>query len=425
MKKTINMEDAEDLIFTKILTEYYKLENNQPKTYKPFLLEGTYGIGKTSILTKLRLKLEKATEQEWGFIKWNMATISMHTIQGVPRIDEVDNGFTMLTDSYLPTEDNYNNQAQGIKFPKYGILYLDEINHIEDPNKISVLHSLLQENRLNNTNILDSWFIVAAGNSQGHLGLYYKLPPAVRDRLLIYDVENTLNEQIEYYKSVNLHPTLLNYIEYKQNQGIDITQTFDPKKEISDSESSYVFITRRSILDTSNDIKAYEQYSSQLNNHITSSSDNLLLNLICGSLGEEYGTEFYNFYINKNHSTNPTPTINNNNISSISFNNSTTKNTIAQPTSLSELIQLVERVEFKDNNVTLETKPILETVIKSNFFSELKDINIINQYSSFKILLCLIFTKNITLTSDIYNSLSEQVQSNLSTYTTINNIRLN
>lgn len=282
MKLKISMDQACDLILTKIYMSYTNILNGLPPNYLPILLEGTYGIGKTTVLKNLTTKLEQLTGKSWGFIKWNMSVMSQHQLQGIPKIE--DNTFKMVTENSLPTEDN----KEG--FPEQGILYLDEINHIEDPMKISVLHSLLQENILNGAKIPDSWFIVASGNAQSDGGLYYKLSPGVRDRLIIFDVNNPLSKQLEFFESVGVHPSVIDYIRRYSTGSTDITQTFNPNKEMEDDEGHYIFTTRRSIHDASNSINDWLQLPPQMRN------ETVLLNLLCGHIGKKEGRKLFDIF---------------------------------------------------------------------------------------------------------------------------------
>lgn len=376
MKKQISMKEAYDLILTKIFIDFTELQSGKKSNYNPILLEGTYGIGKTTILKSIPQKLKEMTGLEWGFIKWNMATMSVHQLQGIPKLNI--RNFEMVTDESIPTEVNKGS------FPEQGILYLDEINHIEDPIKISVLHSLLQENTINNMKLPDKWFIVASGNSQNDLGLFYKLPPGVRDRLLIYDVSNPIDDQLAYYRNSNVHPIVISFIETNLKNGKDITQTFDPEKEINDDDENYVFITRRSLEDASKTIYGFEKLPPNLQKL------EVLENLICGSIGKKYGTQLFASYKNQGLTSTKTEQVNLAN----SPTNSTPQSLTFQTYTREEILHMINTLEFNQNGITPETHETYMKIISSPSYAELNNIDVVNEVKNAKLVLCLLTTNN-------------------------------
>ncbi len=399
MKRKLSLNNIFQLMLFKIESEFKKYKETGKHNYKPFHLEGTYGIGKTTILTKLHKHLQKSTNVEWGFVKWNLSTLSVHEIQGIPKIG-VDS-FKMIKNQNLPTESTVSHNI----FPEQGILFIDEINHVDDEMKLSALYSLLQENILNGEKIPSGWFIVSASNAQEDLGIFHKLPPGVRDRLLIYDVENTFEEQLNYYKSINLHPVIITYLETNYRNGIDKTQTFNPIEEIEGSEDSYIFTTRRSIEDVSNDIYLYEENKG---NDI-----DLLHNLISGSVGEKEADYIINIYKSLDINTdNPNEF---KEMTPISF----TSNTISINNE-EELINTVNNIEYKDNNVNVYDKDKFQAVLNSSYFYKLQDRSLIE--SNLKVFMILLITGNIT--KDIYTSFNETYLDKINSYCISNNIRV-
>lgn len=399
MKKKLSLNNIFQLMLFKIENEFKTLKQTGSHNYKPFHLEGTYGIGKTTILTKLHKQLEENTNIEWGFVKWNLSTMSVHEIQGIPKIGL--DSFKMIKNENLPTESTISHNI----FPEQGILFIDEINHVDDEMKLSALYSLLQENILNGEKIPSGWFIVSASNTQEDLGIFHKLPPGVRDRLLIYDVENNFEEQFNYYKSINIHPVILSYLKINYRNGIDKSQTFNPTEEIEGTESSYIFTTRRSIEDVSNDIYLYEE--SGVNNI------DLLHNLISGSVGEKEADQIINIYKSSNISaTNKDSTPE---IQPIDFTNNSINIDNEE-----ELINIVNNIEYKDNNVNEYDRDKFQAVLNSKYFYKLHDKALIE--SNLKVFMILLITGNIT--KDIYASLDEIYLDKINSYCISNNIRV-
>lgn len=314
-KLNVSLEEAKELIKTMIIASL-----NDDKPVPPVYIEGKAGEGKSAIMKQLVLELENMLGEWVGYKDWRLSLLSASDLQGIPNL--VDSGMrgiktlqwvkscdipsvlnTEVTPKKIPTPAERNSPYLGLseKFPRVGILMLDEINQVEESGMLSLLYNLLLDKRINDLQIAPKWFLVGAGNRAEDGGVYNRLPAPVRDRMLILNIQVTDLEKLQYFSKSGLHKVLYNYLLEKYNNNQSVLHTYDADLEEDDAEcENYVFTTSRSIEMVSDLLRSFEECNNLRLFNKTISNDTFK-HMICGLMGEEIGTEFYQYYIkNKN-----------------------------------------------------------------------------------------------------------------------------
>lgn len=316
-KLNVSLVEAKNLILSTYLAMI-----TTGQQMPPICIEGKPGEGKSTIIKQVRDELEKLLGEYVGYKDWRLSLLSSSDLQGIPSLVPTPNGSTTLQwvkDFAIPSTLNTETRPKAIpsdkerkspflglseKFPRYGLLMLDEINQVEEASMLSLLYNLLLDKHINDLQIAPNWLIVGACNRAEDGGVYNRMPAPVRDRMLILNIEVPPNEKIAYFKNTGMHNILISYIEEKELKGESVLHTYDPALEEDDVElENYIFTTSRSLEMVSNMLKSYEEYNS-LKMFDKSIDNKSFKAMICGLMGEDVGTEFYNYYQSKKSTTN-------------------------------------------------------------------------------------------------------------------------
>ena len=224
--------------------------------------------------------------------------------------EEIKNGTSISTNSTqtlepgAPVLDSADTKSVSKKkFPKYGILFLDELNQVTDPNVQSLEYQLILDHKVNDMIVPDTWFIVGAGNRQEDGGVYEKLKAPVRDRMKIANVGIRPQETIDYFRKISVHPAVISFLEDKITDKTELVtgecgvlHNYDPSmEEYDENGENYVFTTPRTYEFVSNLLKRYEKMYDSGKPELVMTEKDLRLEL--GTLmGSDIGGEFANFY---------------------------------------------------------------------------------------------------------------------------------
>lgn len=240
---------------------------------------------------------------------WDAITNRLNFIKNM--LDErIEKGtVTKTTQTFTPGSDVIEKGSTDTKsvskkkFPKYGILFLDELNQVTDPNVQSLEYQLILDHKVNDMILPDTWFIIGAGNRQEDGGVYEKLKAPVRDRMKIANVGIRPQETIDYFRKIAVHPAVIGFLEDKITDKTSLVtgecgvlHNYDPSmEEYDENGENYVFTTPRTYEFVSNLLKRYEKMLESGKPELVMTEKDLRLEL--GSLmGSDIGSEFANFY---------------------------------------------------------------------------------------------------------------------------------
>ncbi|MCD8091204.1 MAG: hypothetical protein LUD81_11405, partial [Clostridiales bacterium] len=231
--------------------------------YNTVYLEGTMGIGKSTVFRSIVDFMTEYTGEEWGFLDMRLATMSASDIQGIPHPEKQADGtwvMKWMKDAVLP----------GINkdLPKYGIILMDELNQVKEPAVKSIMYQFILDRKINDYVMPDTWYQGCAGNREEDGGLYERLLAPVRARMLILEIKPDAKETLQYFKDNDFHPAVIEYLESfmthisGSKETIDqVLHSYDAELEMSGDEEckNYIFTTPRTYEFVSDVLKSHEE----------------------------------------------------------------------------------------------------------------------------------------------------------------------
>ena len=211
---------------------------------RPILLMGPPGIGKTQIMEQI------AGECDLALVAY---TITHHTRQsaiGLPYIlEKTYDGRTRSVTEYTMSEiiaSVYDKMEASGK--REGILFIDEINCVSETLSPTMLQ-FLQAKTFGNQKVPEGWIIVAAGNPPEYNRSVREFDVVTLDRVKEIDVEPDYPVWKEYAQQVEIHGSILSYLDIRRENFYRMETTVDGKQ----------FVTARGWEDLSEMIYACER----------------------------------------------------------------------------------------------------------------------------------------------------------------------
>lgn len=164
---------------------------------------GPPGIGKSELIDQLR----KEYGDDYQMIDLRLAQIDNVDLRGIPVVDPKTNTLHWVVPEDLPTEDNP--LYKGTK----GFIFLDEFNRARAEVQQSAFQLVL-DRRIGGHRLLDSWFIVAAGNlgydDDTDVG---EMDAALKNRFAHFEVKSDPTEWIMWAKQNGIHEDVIGFIQ--------------------------------------------------------------------------------------------------------------------------------------------------------------------------------------------------------------------
>lgn len=244
----LNVRDAKQAI-------EFNFDNNLKRS---ILMLGAPGIGKSEIVAEI------AREREIGFIDLRLLLYSETDLKGIPFPD--DDGTTR----WMPNKILPDIKRNGPK----GIMLVDEITSA--PKRVqAAAYQLIQDYRINEYEVPDGWFIVAAGNREDDDGVFVQMPSPLANRFeILYLTPNLDIWKHDYAYPNGVNSQVIAYLNFKPNA----LHTQDP------GHNSMAFCSPRSWVAVSNIL-----------NTGASIKDRLAYLKIEGNIGEIEASSFKQF----------------------------------------------------------------------------------------------------------------------------------
>ena len=210
---------------------------------RPIFLVGAPGIGKTAIMEQI------AQELNIGLVSYSMTHHTRQSALGLPFIVHKNySGIECDVSEYTMSEIISSVYEYMGKYGiNEGILFLDEINCVSETLAPSMLQ-FLQYKTFGRHRVPDGWIVVTAGNPPEYNNSVREFDIVTWDRLKRIDVEPDFGAWKEYAITNEVHPSILSYLEMKNDDFYSIETTIDGKQ----------FVTARGWVDLSEMIKLYE-----------------------------------------------------------------------------------------------------------------------------------------------------------------------
>ena len=222
---------------------------------RPVFLWGPPGVGKSDIASQL------AAEMSAWFIDIRLSLWEPTDIKGIPYFNGIGKVMEWAPPIELPSFE------EAAKY-EHVLLFLDEMNSAA-PAVQAAAYQLILNRRVGTYVLPDNVLIVAAGNRETDRGVTNRMPKPLANRFTHLEMKVDWDDYFEWATTNKIQADVLGYLSYAKKDLYD----FDPKAD------SRAFATPRSWT-----------YVSDFLYKVT--DDNVLLDLISGSIGEGLAVKF-------------------------------------------------------------------------------------------------------------------------------------
>ena len=273
MAKDIVLNEMDTLSIQEVIdslsSSYIKLikERKRLDLFPSIMLWGQPGVGKSQAIKQIAKNIEKSTYKTVKVTDVRLLLFNPIDLRGIPVANASKTLAVWLKPQIfqMDASDNVIN-----------ILFLDEISAA--PQSVqSAAYQITLDRTVGEHKLPDNCIVIAAGNRVSDKSVAYKMPKALANRLLHFNVSTSFGEWKKWALHNNIHPLVIGFLAERP----DLLNTFDSSNE------SLAFATPRS----------WEMASNILNN-ISSDVDevySLIAGLVGGGIAFElrtYGTVF-------------------------------------------------------------------------------------------------------------------------------------
>lgn len=256
--------DVETLINLLGSTYTKLIKNKKPITSFPsIMLWGQPGVGKSQAVRQIGEYISKNTGKTVDITDVRLLLFNPIDLRGIPVADKDHTFAVWLKPKIFDMKDDDKH---------INILFLDEISSAA-PSVQAAAYQITLDRKVGEHKLPDNCIVIAAGNRITDKSVAFKMPKALANRLLHFDVESKFRTWKAWAIRNNIHPAVIGFLSFKS----DCLNKFDPDKE------DLAFATPRS----------WEMVSNLLNN--VSDNVNEMHPLIRGLLGTGTAAEFRTF----------------------------------------------------------------------------------------------------------------------------------
>lgn len=267
MNQKLKLSELASLSINKVIeslsASYSKIINDgvDLNVFPSVMLWGQPGVGKSAAIKQIALNIEKKTGKKVNVTDVRLLLFNPIDLRGIPVPDEeagekVARWLKPLIFKLDPSDEVIN------------ILFLDEISAA--PQSVqAAAYQITLDKRVGEHKLPNNTIVIAAGNRVSDHSVAYKMPKALSNRLLHFDVSCDFDNWKEWALKNNIHPLVLGFLSFRS----DYLNTFDS------SSDALAYATPRS----------WEMVSNLLN--YISEDINKIYNQICGLVGAGVAVE--------------------------------------------------------------------------------------------------------------------------------------
>ena len=259
MGKEVVLNEMDTLSIQEVVdslsASYIKLIKNKKdlKLFPSVMLWGQPGVGKSQAIRQIAKNIEKATLKSVKVVDVRLLLFNPIDLRGIPVANESKTLAIWLKPQIFqmdPSDKVIN------------ILFLDEISAA--PQSVqSAAYQITLDRTVGEHKLPDNCIVIAAGNRVSDKSVAYKMPKALANRLLHFNISTSFNNWKKWALHSDIHPLVLGFLSSRP----DLLNTFDSSNE------SLAFSTPRS----------WEMVSNILNN--VSDDIEEVYSLIAGLVG--------------------------------------------------------------------------------------------------------------------------------------------
>ncbi len=194
---------------------------------RPLLLEGSPGIGKTTVFKEAAKEIEAMTNEPYG-------CIVLHS----PLMQPEDYGFPVVSPDRSNVEFIVSKSkfpVEGSNHPKRGILVLDELSQVDNAGQ-KILANLMHAREIHGQRLMTGWTVAATGNRATDRAGATRLLSHVRDRVTPVTLDVSVDDWCQWAIDNGVKPEIISFIRFRPN----LLNNFDPQQENNATPRSWV-----------------------------------------------------------------------------------------------------------------------------------------------------------------------------------------
>ena len=246
------------------LTNVYQnmIENNTDyRLFPSVMLWGQPGVGKSDAIKEIKNNLSLLTNKKVVVTDIRLLLFNPIDLRGIPTVNKDKTTSIWLRPEIFnmdPSDDVFN------------ILFLDEIS-AAPPSVQSAAYQIVLDHKVGEHKLPENCVVICAGNRVSDHSVAYKMPKALSNRVMHFEVEVNFEEWKKWALDNDIDDRILSYLSFNPSS----LNTFDP------SNDEVAYATPRTWEMTSNILK------------LTSSTDTKIPeNMISGLIGKKTEVDF-------------------------------------------------------------------------------------------------------------------------------------
>ena len=196
-------------IIKQLSKSYSKLINNNIniKAFPSIMLWGAPGVGKSQAIKQIAKEIEVLTNKKTKVIDVRLLLFNPIDLRGIPTVNQERTLSKWLKPQIFDMDDSSD---------IINILFLDEISSAP-PSVQAAAYQITLDRVIGEHKLPDNCIVVAAGNRLNDQSVAYKMPKALANRLLHFEVESNFPTWKEWAISNNINEKVIGFLSFKSD----------------------------------------------------------------------------------------------------------------------------------------------------------------------------------------------------------------
>ena len=224
MATEINLNEMDTLPIQNVIDDlsssYIKIikERKELKLFPSVMLWGQPGVGKSQAIRQIANNIQKETGKTVNIIEVRLLLFNPIDLRGIP-VANYDKTLAVWLKPQIFQMDKSENVIN--------ILFLDEISAA--PQSVqSAAYQITLDRTVGEHKLPDNCLIIAAGNRVSDKSVAYKMPKALANRLMHFNISTSFNNWKKWALHNNIHPLVIGFLAFRP----ELLNTFDSSNEL-------------------------------------------------------------------------------------------------------------------------------------------------------------------------------------------------
>lgn len=192
-------------------------------------IEGSPGLGKTTIIKQAAKLLSEKHKTEYGFILKHLPTMQPEDFGlPLPNVDKTKIKF--IVPDWFPTKQAVKEKL----FPEFGVLLMDDRNQAEAAHQ-KILANIVQERELHGEPLADGWTVMSTGNRQSDRAGANKVLTHLRNRETVLEFQPDLDQWCDWAYGNNIRGEVISFLRFRP----ELLSSFDPQRDANPTPRSW------------------------------------------------------------------------------------------------------------------------------------------------------------------------------------------